>query len=77
MLDSKKYIDFIRGGNNARIFILHSLRGSGNAWRFKRQGIPSGESFIVIAGKIPKKFFNEHFYGLSVQSPQAASAQLV
>ena len=35
------------------------------------------KGFIVIAGKIPKKFFNVHFYGLSVQSPQAASAQLV
>ena len=35
------------------------------------------KGFIVIDGKIPKKFFDEHFYGLSAQSPQTASAQLV
>lgn len=35
------------------------------------------KGFIVIAGKIPKQFFHEHFYGLSVQSPQTTNAQLV
>ena len=35
------------------------------------------KGFIVIAGKIPKKFFEEHFYGFPAQSPQAASTQLV
>ena len=33
--------------------------------------------FIVIAGKIPKKFFEDHFYGMSAQSPQTAGVQLV
>lgn len=23
--------------------------------------------FIVVAGKVPKKFFDDHFYGLSLQ----------
>ena len=27
------------------------------------------KGFIVIAGKIPKQFFNEHYYGLAVQNP--------
>ena len=26
------------------------------------------KGFIVIAGKIPKKFFNDHYYGLSETS---------
>jgi fructose-1-phosphate kinase PfkB-like protein len=26
------------------------------------------KGFIVIAGKIPKKFFNEHYYGLSEEA---------
>lgn len=33
--------------------------------------------FIVIAEKIPKKFFEDHFYGMSAQSPQTAGVQLV
>ena len=27
------------------------------------------KGFVVIAGKIPKQFFNEHYYGLAVQNP--------
>ncbi|MDE6313050.1 MAG: ICEBs1 excisionase [Lachnospiraceae bacterium] len=27
------------------------------------------KGFIVIAGKIPKQFFNKHYYGLAVQNP--------
>ena len=27
------------------------------------------KGFSVIAGKIPKQFFNEHYYGLAVQNP--------
>lgn len=26
-----------------------------------------GDGYIVIAGKIPKQFFDEHFYGMALQ----------
>ena len=32
--------------------------------------------FIVVAGKVPKKFFNEHFYGMDLQqNVETASGQ--
>lgn len=34
------------------------------------------KGYIVIAGKIPKQFFNEHFYGLSQQNLQIAGPKL-
>lgn len=33
------------------------------------------KGFIVIAGKIPKQFFNEHYYGLAAQNPQMINVQ--
>lgn len=26
----------------------------------------AGEGFIVVAGKVPKKYFAEHYYGMGV-----------
>lgn len=33
------------------------------------------KGFIVIAGKIPIKFFSEHFYGLALQTTEEVAPQ--
>jgi hypothetical protein len=41
--------------------------GRGRAYRILRElnAELSSKGFIVISGKIPKQFFNEHYYGLT------------